>query len=883
MAPTVTALSSQVCTDESRGVSHFLRLWATAFAVAALSIALAGVCLPTSASAAMLSLSTPFQIDNQPPFAQAYPVGSMQCPSSNLCVMLDANGRVLTSTDPTGGAADWQITRIAALSGAADVSVGEPSYLSCPTTTLCIGFSGRSVITSTDPTGGAAKWVTSTLASSTGPNEWTCSSASFCIATASGEMWTSTDPAAGASSWTMTTGSTVPSAVACASSSLCIGVANSGEIFTSTSPGSGAGSWTESDVDGENDLVSVACSTTADPVVCVAGDGQDNVLTISDPGGAGATWQIAPLTGLDGVDRVTCTADASLCVALDEFGDVATTTTPTLPVVAGVTLAWRVTTQDSPNQIASVSCPTSSLCLGSDDGGDVLSSSTPASASNNSWTVSKVDGYSALSGMTCPTTTLCLAVDSAGNLLTTTTPTAKTGYWQSFNLDTHPLTGVSCDPSLWCVAIDGSGDVLTTTDPTGGKSAWTSTKIDSNGLDAVSCAAGPICAVADAAGDVFTSTNPGGTWSGPVGVGAPADDELTSIACAATTLCVVGDFDGDLYTSVNASGATPNWIAAGVKTVGKISGIACPSTSVCLAVTNGVQLTSTNPTGGASAWTANDNINGMQTVSCVSTTFCLLAGYGEAYVDDPGVATKMIFNSAGAWNLPVSACTTNLVCTVGDDHGNAFVAIVPPTDLSAPLIFGQALPGKTLSCADGNWVGEQPISYAYAWLAGGTAIPGATSSQFTVTAADEGKSLACVVGAVNAGGVTAALSSSVTVPVPGPGTATAQTVAVSGSSVKERLLCQGDALATCSFTILLKASETIISGKHHTHKHKLITIATASLRIDGAQTVLVTLHLNRAGAALLKKLHKLQATLSVTQKLQSTSLLITSRTVKLKS
>ncbi|MGD0834559.1 MAG: hypothetical protein ABSA40_09095, partial [Candidatus Dormibacteria bacterium] len=53
-----------------------------------------------------LTWSGPVRIDDQPPFGNPNLLSSVSCPSVSLCVAVDYEGDAVTSTDPTGGAAD---------------------------------------------------------------------------------------------------------------------------------------------------------------------------------------------------------------------------------------------------------------------------------------------------------------------------------------------------------------------------------------------------------------------------------------------------------------------------------------------------------------------------------------------------------------------------------------------------------------------------------------------------------------------------------------------------------------------------------------------------------------------------------------------------------
>ena len=86
-----------------------------------------------------------------------------------------------------------------------------------------------------------------------------------------------------------------------------------------------------------------------------------------------------------------------------------------------------------------------------------------------------------------------------------------------------------------------------------------------------------------------------------------------------------------------------------------------------------------------------------------------------------------------------------------------------PVNTARPKISGTAQQGDKLTSSDGAWEGE-PTSYAYQWMdcnASGvscSAIPGATSSTYTLGARDIEHTMLVVVEATNAAGTTAASS-----------------------------------------------------------------------------------------------------------------------------
>ncbi len=87
-----------------------------------------------------------------------------------------------------------------------------------------------------------------------------------------------------------------------------------------------------------------------------------------------------------------------------------------------------------------------------------------------------------------------------------------------------------------------------------------------------------------------------------------------------------------------------------------------------------------------------------------------------------------------------------------------------PANTALPSITGSPYVGQVLTCSQGTWT-NSPTSYAYQWLRGGSAIAGATSSTYSLGAADAGGLISCAVTSTNAGGSTVSTSAAVTVPV----------------------------------------------------------------------------------------------------------------------
>jgi hypothetical protein len=93
--------------------------------------------------------------------------------------------------------------------------------------------------------------------------------------------------------------------------------------------------------------------------------------------------------------------------------------------------------------------------------------------------------------------------------------------------------------------------------------------------------------------------------------------------------------------------------------------------------------------------------------------------------------------------------------TTATTSATGVVQGVAPTNLSLPTVSGTVFVGNVVTANRGSWNGTAPLGYAYQWqrcdAAGANciALPGETSTSYTVVAADDGNSLRVVVTTTN--------------------------------------------------------------------------------------------------------------------------------------
>lgn len=285
-----------------------------------------------------------------------------------------------------------------------------------------------------------------------------------------------------------------------------------------------------------------------------------------------------------------------------------------------------------------VSCANTTSCVAIDEAGNVLTTSNPAS---HPWHATSLERENLTTvGCAHGGATVCVVGDGIFNLFTASNPLS--GPWNKTtstenNLNSH-ASAVSCSKTTFCVVGGSRGDLIVSSTPTG---AWppTSTTDNGNYITSVDCAPGTtFCAAFDDAGNVLTNTNasdaidqPGGlgTWKSKTIDAPPADAIVWGgyVSCPKTNLCVIADQAGNVFTSTNPTSGGASWKETKrVDPGGQFESISCAAgSSFCVAVGKTVAAWSSNPTGGASAWTKTtlDPSGFLFSVSCPSTKLCV--------------------------------------------------------------------------------------------------------------------------------------------------------------------------------------------------------------------------------------------------------------------
>lgn len=248
------------------------------------------------------------------------------------------------------------------------------------------------------------------------------------------------------------------------------------------------------------------------------------------------------------------------------------------------------------------------------------------------------------------------------------------------------VLGASCGSISLCVAYNGFGDVSSSGNPTA--SPWASTPLVR--LNAMSCSSSSLC-VGITNSSIYTSTNPtsgSAAWAQtPTPFGAPSSSSVTpldNVTCTSNNLCVVTTWNGNVLVSSNPTGGASAWTIEDIDGSNALPGIACPSDSQCMATdSKGNLLTTTNPTGGPGAWaTRQISSHGLDKITCPSASFC-------AVVEPPLQLAWSTDPTSGAWTTVDTqstdegmrdvSCPSASLCVAVGDAGTIWSSSAPAT------------------------------------------------------------------------------------------------------------------------------------------------------------------------------------------------------------
>ncbi|MDA0178738.1 hypothetical protein OJ997_00400 [Solirubrobacter phytolaccae] len=217
-------------------------------------------------------------------------------------------------------------------------------------------------------------------------------------------------------------------------------------------------------------------------------------------------------------------------------------------------------------------------------------------------------------------------------------------------------------------------------------------------------------------------------------------------ATAASYVVARADQDAKLRVQVKATNAAGNATAASAQTA---TATAAPLNTTVPAIT-GTERDGETLTVGDGAWSGTSPLTyAYQWQRCVSGTCTDISGataktYALTAADAGKTLKARVTATNSAGSAPVTTAATGTI------------AATAPVNTVAPAVTGTKRVGQTLTTSTGTWTGTAPLTYTYAWQRNvdgvWTTIAGATSSTYTLAAADTGNTVRARVTATNTAG-----------------------------------------------------------------------------------------------------------------------------------
>lgn len=167
---------------------------------------------------------------------------------------------------------------------------------------------------------------------------------------------------------------------------------------------------------------------------------------------------------------------------------------------------------------------------------------------------------------------------------------------------------------------------------------------------------------------------------------------LRAVSCASPDLCVAVSYEGFVYASTDPTGGAGAWSPTVINEgdgATHLTAVSCPSPALCVAVSGGSNnsnggkvLTSTNPTSGQWQAIQLSSSLDLRGVSCGTPSFCVaVAREGRIFVSTNPTGGASAWREAGTpggpGDLEGVACVSTLLCAAGNMTGNVLTSTAP--------------------------------------------------------------------------------------------------------------------------------------------------------------------------------------------------------------
>ena len=229
------------------------------------------------------------------------------------------------------------------------------------------------------------------------------------------------------------------------------------------------------------------------------------------------------------------------------------------------------------------------------------------------------------------------------------------------------------------------------------------------GLSGVSCPSESLCVAVGGPDSLAFSQAPTGdaaAWhvvNPPPGKTCPEKEplcgrvgsELRAISCASQTFCVAVSYEGFIYVSTEPTGGAGAWSPTDINEGGghgatHLTSVSCPSVSLCVAVSGGSSLgntagrflVSSEPTSGNWQVTQLAGSPELRSVSCASPSLCVAVARGGrifASADPSGGASAWneVGTPGGVSDLGGVSCAASALCAAGNANGDILTSTDP--------------------------------------------------------------------------------------------------------------------------------------------------------------------------------------------------------------
>lgn len=394
-----------------------------------------------------------------------------------------------------------------------------------------------------------------------------------------------------------------------------------------------------------------------------------------------------------------------------------------------------------------------------------------------------------------------LALDSAGNVYSVNFGTRDVSkITPAGSVSTLGATG----PDPYSLALDSTGNVFTANNDASGSGAGSVTKIPTSGspsnLGSTGPGSYPRAIAVDSAGSVYTANygtnnitkitaagNVTTSWastgaaSGPYGIAVDSNGNVYTANLGNDTVSKLlpdGSAAGGPWPVLISPGSGPHALA--IDSAGNVFTANGYSSNVTKITPDGTPTTIASA-GSYPQGIALDSAGNVYTSNYSSNNVTkLTAGVTCTDISGADDPTYALTGADEGKKIRVKVSGTNSQGSASANSApSATVAPqppAPPANTASPAISGEAKVGEKLTADPGEWSGSPTPTFTYQWQrcdASGSNcvnISGATTNEYTLTAADEGSRIRVVVTATNSQGTATANSEpSASVPVPGPG------------------------------------------------------------------------------------------------------------------